>query len=60
MSADRVKLASACTPASHEALKSDAAAWKAGTYSIASEPVMGLEWVNCTACNSTLAREVDE
>lgn len=47
-----------CTPSSHEALKTDAAAWKAGTYAISPEPVMGLEWVNCAACHSTLAREV--
>lgn len=59
MSAGVLKFASGCTHESHEALKLDDAAWLAQTYEIG--PVMhGLELKNCTACHSTLAREIDD
>jgi hypothetical protein len=48
-----------CSIEVHESFKLDDATWKAKTYPIAPEPVAGLEWVNCSTCDSTLARPID-
>lgn len=47
-----------CTIESHEELKADAVKWASEATSIATETVFGLEWKNCNACKSTLARPV--
>lgn len=52
--------ADVCTKDKHEALKADVVKWSAETYPIADGPVFGHDWRNCVACNSTLARPLDE
>lgn len=47
-----------CTIESHEALKADAVKWASEATPILGEAVFGLEWKNCNACKSTLARPV--
>lgn len=53
-------VADACTIETHEEIKSNAVKWATDATPIASAPVLGMEWKNCNACHSTLARVVGE
>jgi hypothetical protein len=51
--------ADACTIETHETIKSDVVKWANDATPITDAPVFGMEWKNCNACSSTLARPVE-